>query len=345
MIPGFLAALEKEIEFRTSYLQNEEVGTIYLGGGTPSLLNISQINRILDKIMNHFAVTGDCEFTLEANPDDLTPAYINELKSETPVNRLSIGIQSFNDRDLRLLNRRHSAAQAIDCILNAQAMGFNNISIDLIYGIPGMVTQEWQKNLDALPEVEHISAYHLTIEPGTALAIKASRGLLSLTGEEESTAQFALLEQLENRGFKHYEISNLAREGYMSKHNSNYWLKQKYLGLGPSAHSFDQVTRQWNVSDLKKYIESLLSDGPYFEQETLSMKDHYNEYIMLSLRTIWGVNSVKLRNDFGDNLQSRFIHAIQPYINSEHIIANGNQIIMTKKGWLISDYIISDLVY
>jgi len=193
--------------------------------------------------------------------------------------------------------------------------------------------------------VEHISAYHLTIEPGTALAIKASRGLLSLTGEEESTAQFALLEQLENRGFKHYEISNLAREGYMSKHNSNYWLKQKYLGLGPSAHSFDQVTRQWNVSDLKKYIESLLSDGSYFEQETLSMKDHYNEYIMLSLRTIWGVNSVKLRNDFGDNLQSRFIHAIQPYINSEHIIANGNQIIMTKKGWLISDYIISDLVY
>ena len=319
MIPEYLAALEKEIEFRTSYLQKEPIGTIYLGGGTPSLLNISQINHILDKIKTYYPVTGDCEITLEANPDDLTPAYIHELKSGTPVNRLSIGIQSFNDRDLKLLNRRHTAAQAMDCILNAQAGGFNNISIDLIYGIPGMETHEWQKNLEVLPDVEHISAYHLTIEPGTALARKASRGLLSLAGEEESTAQFALLEKLEKRGFRHYEISNLAREGFMSRHNSNYWLKQKYLGLGPSAHSFDLVTRQWNVSDLKSYVESLLSDGAYFGQETLTLKDHYNEYIMLSLRTMWGINTVKLKNDFGDELQSRFIHAIQPYMITEHI--------------------------
>lgn len=344
MIPEYLEALGKEIEFRTSYLQNEQIGTIYLGGGTPSLLNISQINHILDKIGNHYPVAGDCEITLEANPDDLTPAFINELKSGTPVNRLSIGIQSFNDRDLKLLNRRHTAAQAMDCILNAQALGFKNISIDLIYGIPGMETHEWQKILETIPDVQHISAYHLTIEPGTALAIKASHGLLSLAGEEESTAQFALLEQLEIRGFKHYEISNLAREGYMSRHNSNYWLNQKYLGLGPSAHSFDLVTRQWNVSDLKCYVESLLSDGAYFEQETLSRKDQYNEYIMLSLRTIWGINMVKLGNDFGDELQSRFIHAIQPYTMTGHIITTGNQVKMTKKGWLISDYIISDLV-
>jgi oxygen-independent coproporphyrinogen-3 oxidase len=347
LIPDFLKTLEKELEINNQYLQNEIIETIYFGGGSPSLLKPEQILHILEKIQRLYRISEDCEVTLEANPDDLSFTYLKSLTMDTPVNRLSIGIQSFNDSDLLLLNRRHTATQALSCIEEARLAGFRNISIDLIYGLPGMKTPEWQKNLNIAfsLEIEHLSAYHLSIEPGTALSRKASHGLLNLADEEESTNQFVSLSMIagENK-FIHYEISNLAREGYFSRHNSNYWLQKKYLGAGPSAHSYDLNSRQWNFSPLKKYIHAIDSGEIFFEREELNIKTRYNEYLMVSLRTMMGVDLEKLIREFGEKLYKGFQKAIQPNISSGHMIWEGSSCRMTMKGWLISDYIISRLI-
>lgn len=347
LIPDFLKALELELELRTQYLQNEIIETIYIGGGTPSLLRVEQINHLLEKISGRYRIAKDCEITLEANPDDLSPEFLKQLGEVTPVNRLSIGIQSFSDADLTLLNRRHNAELAILSIENARTAGFRNISIDLIYGLPDMKLPAWQKNLEIAfsLNIEHLSAYHLSIEPGTAFSRMASRGLLNLADEDESTDQFTALSNTANEhGFIHYEISNLAMEGFFSKHNSNYWKQKKYLGVGPSAHSFDINSRQWNISQVKKYIEAVSNGDLYFIREELDTITRYNEYLMVSLRTITGVDFDYIHKEFGEVLFNDFNKSIKPYIKSGHIIREGSIFRMTRQGWLISDFIISRLL-
>ena len=303
--------------------------------------------HLLEKIRQLYQVSGDCEITLEANPDDLTFNYLKDLIAQTPVNRLSIGIQSFDDNELLLLNRRHTAAQALLCIKDARLAGFTNISIDLIYGLPGMKFGEWQKTLSTAfsLEIEHLSAYHLSIENGTAFSRMASRGLLKIADEEESANQFTELNKTAGEnGFIHYEISNLARDGYFSRHNANYWLQKKYLGAGPSAHSYDLDSRQWNISQVRKYIEALNKGEVFFEREELDLTARFNEYLMVSLRTISGVNLEKINRDFGNKWGHHFTRTIQGYINSGHIVREDEVFRMTTKGWLISDYIIVRLM-
>jgi oxygen-independent coproporphyrinogen-3 oxidase len=346
LIPDFLKALEKELEIRRHYLKNEIIETVYIGGGTPSLLMTEQILHLLQRIQQWYRLSRNIEITLEANPDDLSFPILKSLFEDTPVNRLSIGIQSFSDKDLILLNRRHTAEQALSCIKNARLAGFNNISIDLIYGLPGMNVREWQKTLETAfsMKIEHLSAYHLSIEPGTALSRGISKGLLSIPDEEESAKQFMLLCKISGKnGFIHYEISNLAKDGYFSRHNSNYWLQRKYLGAGPSAHSYDLESRQWNISSVKEYIEAINNSGVFYEREELSEISRYNEYMMVSLRTTWGVDLEKMRVEFGERLSRDFNNAVQPYLNSGHMTQEGSVYRMTEKGWLISDYIIPRL--
>jgi oxygen-independent coproporphyrinogen-3 oxidase len=337
--------MEIEMELRFPYLQNEIIDTIYVGGGTPSLLNTEQLKGIFYKISSFYPIANDCEITIEANPDDLSSEFLKKLRTETPVNRLSIGIQSFYDQHLRLLNRRHSADQALNCIELAREEGFTNISIDLIYGIPGMTLTEWTSNLKYAADLEHLSAYHLTIEPGTALEKLAKRGLINIAGEEESSCQFeVLLDITRKNGFIHYEISNLGKEGFFSRHNTNYWKQKKYLGLGPSAHSYDIISRQWNVPHVKQYIEALHCGKVYFESEKLSVNNRYNEYLMVSLRTMWGVDQKKVEAELGEKFSEHLNESIKTYIRSGHIHQENSFFKMTKKGWLISDYILKNLM-
>jgi oxygen-independent coproporphyrinogen-3 oxidase len=346
LIPDYLDAAAKELEIRKTYLQTNVIDTVYIGGGTPSLLTIRQTSDLFKSINKIFKIKPGAEITLEANPDDLTYEYLSSLRSASPVNRLSIGIQSLRDQDLKLLNRRHNAEQARQSIINARKAGYNNISIDLIYGIPGLGMQGWNQNLKNLPDVEHISAYHLTVEPGTSLSRKVSSGLLSIVDEDESSQQFRMLQEYAAlKGFIHYEISNLSREGYESKHNSNYWKQEKYIGIGPSAHSFDLVSRQWNHRELKGYIQAISQGQPFFEREALDKNDRFNEYLMLSLRTISGAVSRRIIDDFGEQLHAHFLKTVGPFIKSGHIINENGIYKMTSAGWLISDYIVSAMVH
>jgi oxygen-independent coproporphyrinogen-3 oxidase len=271
---------------------------------------------------------------------------LDELADFTPVNRISIGIQSFDDRDLHLLSRRHTAAQAHKSIKQAMHAGFKNISIDLIYGLPGMDVQRWQKNLDLAfsYEIRHLSAYHLTIEPGTAFSRMASRGLLKTADEDESTRQFVALNKTgEENGFEHYEISNLAREGYYSRHNTGYWQRKTYLGIGPAAHSYNIFSRQWNVPDIRKYIAAVNRGYEFYGKEELDIDKRYNEYLMVSLRTNRGVDLKIIQAEFGDQTYQDFLKAIATFVSSGHMIREGLNCKLTKEGWLISDYIISKL--
>jgi oxygen-independent coproporphyrinogen III oxidase len=346
-MPDYLEALEMEMREKRSYLSGEAIETIYLGGGTPSLMRIAQLTGLFDRIVHYFDITSDCEVTLEANPDDLKSEYLKDLHVLTPVNRLSIGIQSFNNDDLKLLNRRHTAGQAVQCINEAKDAGFNNITIDLIYGLPGMSSSSWEKNLDIAfsYDIQHLSAYHLALEPNTAMARMSARGLIHLPAEEESAAQFALLNKLAGeKGFIHYEISNLAREGFMSKHNANYWMQKKYIGLGPSAHSFDLVSRQWNTANIRRYLDALSRGDPFAESEELDTKTRYNEYLMLSLRTMWGLNISDLMRQFGEQYAFMFEKSISSLLSSSWIVRQGDSIRLTPGGWMVSDYIISRIM-
>lgn len=345
LIPDYIPAVCNELKQRKDYLQNESIDTIYFGGGTPSLLSSEQVGVILDQIIKTYPVSPVCEITLEANPDDLTTPYLRELAA-TPVNRLSIGIQSFNDNDLKMLNRRHNSYQAKLGVELARKTGFENISIDLIYGLPGMTTKEWQKNLNMVPEVEHVSAYHLTIEPGTNMFKKVSAGLLSIPPENESQSQFfALREFAFERKLVHYEISNFAREGLFSKHNTAYWQGKMYLGAGPSAHSYDHKTRQWNIADIKKYIENIRTGSLNYEKEELFPEDHFNEYLMVTLRTAWGADEEVILTRFGPKFYLHLQESVKPFLDSGHITLEGSYYKMTPHGWLISDHILSRLIF
>lgn len=353
-----LEALKKEIALRRDFFNDDlqstassSINTIYLGGGTPSMLTITELMDIFDAIHKYFHVDPQAEITLEANPDDLNEEKTKTLRN-TPVNRLSIGIQSFFDEDLQLMNRAHSAKEALDIVSRVQDHGFDNLSIDLIYGIPTLSNQKWEKNLRTAFDlrVKHISAYCLTVEPKTALAKFIATGKMKNVNEQQSSEQFEMmLVEMNANNFKQYEISNFCTDGFYSRHNSGYWLKEKYLGLGPSAHSYNGVSRQWNVANNSLYVkavhrmETYEDDHQLFETEELNLHQRYNEYIMTSLRTMWGSDLQFIRKQFGNDF---FVHCqkeAQPYLYSKQLIQEDEKLFLTDSGKLFADKIASDL--
>jgi len=287
LIENFILALKKEIDLRSGYLNGESISSIYMGGGSPSMLEILQLQQILEKIKLNFVISADAEITFECNPDDVNLSYFIGLKS-LGINRISIGIQSFDNNILRFLNRRHDAERGEEAIKSAKKSGFENISVDLMFGIPGMSNEIYESSLDKAMSfnVKHISAYQLSIEPNTLLQKKLSKGEFSVPDEEINLFQFNLtIEKLKNNGYSHYEVSNYAREGYESKHNLLYWNNVKYLGVGPSAHSYDGVSRQWNVSNTGTYVELVSKGSVFFTKEDLHTENKYNEYILKAMRT------------------------------------------------------------
>ncbi len=350
---SFLFALQKEIEMQRDYLslalskeeRSREVSTIYFGGGTPSLLNQSELMQIFDSLNKHFDIASNAEITLEANPDDLTKNKIKELK-DIPINRFSIGIQSFYDEDLKLMNRAHNSQEAGYAVKCAQDGGFENISIDLIYGIPTLTNHKWRNNLQNafLLNVKHISAYCLTVEPKTVLAHQVKTGQIKNVDEQQSAEQFEImLEAMKKFNFVQYEISNFCKEGYYSKHNSNYWLKENYLGLGPSAHSYNGTSRQWNISNNALYISGIENKKLNFEIEELTLSQRYNEYILTSLRTMWGTSIDYIKLNFGDDFVRYCLQEAKKYFEAKDLINEENKLFLTDKGKLIADKIASDL--
>ncbi len=344
-----ISSLVKEIEIRKDELDNKTVETIYFGGGTPSVLNTEEIQLLINAVYNNFIVVENPEITLEANPDDLSEEKIIEL-SNSPINRLSIGIQSFFEKDLKLMNRAHNSKEAKNCLQIASKY-FTNISVDLIYGIPDCTNEEWRENIKTALSfgIPHISSYALTVEPKTALETLIAKGKINNVDEEKAQEQFyILLEELKKANFIHYELSNFGKENFFSKNNSAYWLGKSYLGIGPSAHSFDGKQRSWNVRNNTKYIKSIQDDKLPIERETLSKTDVYNEYVMTGLRTIWGVAFDKIKNDFGENYLKYLKKQSEKYIKQGLLevttISSGTlKLSTTKKGKFLCDGIASDL--
>lgn len=342
-----LRALLTEIELQKNYLSGEKINTIYFGGGTPSLLSEQELMLLFDKLHQHFSIDENFEITLEANPDDLTAQKIKELK-QTPVNRFSIGIQSFQDADLKFMNRAHNSKEALSSVKRVQDAGWENITIDLIYGTPTLSDTDWQKNMQIAIDlsVPHISAYALTVEENTALHHFIKSEKCAPVEDEQSARQFQqLMKCLSKVDFIQYEISNFGKEGYFSKHNSNYWKGEKYLGLGPSAHSFDGDSRQWNIANNVRYIQSLQKGELLMELENLTEAQQYNDYILTSLRTIWGIDSVFVKSRFSSILSDYTLVLSEKWMKSGHIHQNNNIFTLSQKGKLMADAIASDLFY
>ena len=347
-------ALTKEIRMRKKEFENEVIETIYFGGGTPSILQISDLRFLIDEVYKNFTVAENPEITLEANPDDLSRERIIEL-SKSPINRLSIGIQSFFEDDLTMMNRAHNSAEAIECLEEATKY-FDNISLDLIYGIPDssqngeeakqMKNEKWKRNIETALSfsVPHISSYALTVEPKTALHKLIQTGKIAKPKDEVTEVHFQILvEMLEKNGFIHYELSNFGKENYFSKNNSAYWLGEKYLGIGPSAHSYNGISRSWNVSNNAVYLKSLDENKLPCETEILSKTDHYNEYIMTGLRTIWGVSLDRIEKEFGTNYLEYLTNQAQKFLDDNLLSIEENVLKATKKGKFLTDGIASDL--
>lgn len=338
-------ALIKELELRKNYLPTKEekplLETIYFGGGTPSLLTTDQLLRIFTAIEKYYVIAGDAEITLEANPDDLTKEKLAGLL-QTPVNRLSIGVQSFFEKDLVLMNRAHNAVMAIESVSDAASAGFKNITIDLIYGVPGMSENEWLQNLDtafSLP-VQHISCYSLTVEKKTALDKLIRDGKIPDVDDAEAANHFKLLmDKAALNGFEHYEISNFARPGFHSRHNSSYWKDRPYIGIGPSAHSYNGISRQWNIASNAAYVVAINNHEIPAEEEILSLQNRYNEYLMTGLRTREGVDLKFIRETFGESYETDFLQQQQPYIDSGDLLVTGTQFTLSAKGKFIADRI------
>ena len=339
-------AIAKEIQMRKNEFENEVVETIYFGGGTPSVLQISEIRFLIDEVLAHYKVSENPEITLEANPDDLSNNQIIEL-SKSPINRLSIGIQSFFEDDLKMMNRAHNSAEAKECLAFATQY-FDNISLDLIYGIPGMSNEMWKQNIETALSfgIPHISSYALTVEPKTALNKLIQTGKIAKPNDESAQEHFAILvETLEANDFIHYELSNFGKENYFSKNNSAYWLGKKYIGVGPSAHSYDGISRSWNVSNNSLYLKSIQEDKLPSEIEILSISDRYNEYIMTGLRTIWGVSLDRIESEFGNEYLNYLHKQAQKFINDGLLSIDNNILKPTSKGKFLTDGIASDLFY
>ncbi len=341
---AMIRALEKEIILRKDEFKNEEVNTIYFGGGTPSVLETEEINRIIKKVYENYKVADHPEITLEANPDDLSEQKMEQLAT-SPVNRLSIGIQSFFDKDLQLMNRAHSSHQAITSLSEASRL-FDNISIDLIYGIPNMDNERWEENIEkALSfNIQHISCYALTVEPKTALKTFIDKGLVPGVDDEVVRQQFHIMvDRLEKEGFIHYEISNFGKLGYFSKNNTAYWQGKNYLGIGPSAHSYDGKHRGWNINNNSKYIKAIDEGRLPVEVEVLSKTDRYNEYVMTGLRTVWGVSLSKIQSEFGKKYYDYLQQQAEKYIGDHLLCIMDDTLLVTKKGKFLVDGIASDL--
>ncbi len=343
----FILALQHEIIQRKNYLGNESVETIYFGGGTPSVLNESELSGIINFLHQYFNIFNNVEITFEANPDDLSIEYMEEIY-HSGIRRLSIGIQSFQNDILKKMNRRHDANQAIEAVENAAKTGFNDISVDLIYGLPGLSSKQWKDDLKQvfnLP-VQHLSAYHLTYHKGTPFYTWLKKGTLRALKENESILQFqTLIEMAKENGFEQYEISNFAKEGKYSKHNSSYWKGVKYIGLGPSAHSFNGISRSWNISRIESYMKAVEAGLPYFEEEILTENNRYNEHILTRLRTIWGVSIDDLKEDFGDDKANYFRFNIDKYIRTGLVKQHNGIYYLTEKGMFVSDEIMANLMF
>ncbi len=341
-----IQAINSELQLRHTYLQHQVVETIYFGGGTPSLLTPQELQLLLATIKQTFIVSDSAEITLEANPDDLTPQKLQDLKA-AGINRLSIGLQSFHEPHLRLMNRAHHANESINCVKNAQAAGFNNISVDLIYGIPAPDHTIWQHDLNTLfaLQVQHVSCYALTIEPDTALGRWSKKGKF-IPAEDEFTAQQfeILLARMQQNGFEQYEISNFCQPGYTSKHNSNYWRGVHYLGVGPSAHSFNGHSRQYNVPHNKKYIDALKLAVVPAEVESLSVADQANDYILTSIRTSWGCDLGKIQQELGYNLLVTHAGYLQELTETQLARLESNVLLLTNKGKLLADQVTVNLL-
>lgn len=342
----FIRTLKVEAKVRKNYLNDETVETVYFGGGTPSVLSALEIAEILAVLYNEFKISSDAEVTFEANPDDLNKNYLKAIK-QVGINRLSIGIQAFQNHHLKKMNRRHNVKQAVKAIEHAAEAGFSNLSADLIYGLPGLTPAEWEESLNQmfhLP-VKHLSAYHLTYHEGTAFYTWLKKGTLKELKETESVAQFnTLIDKSLANGFEHYEISNLAKDQLYSRHNTAYWMGIKYLGLGPSAHSFDGISRRWNNSSVETYLKSQANNQSYFEEEKLSEKNQYNEYILTRIRTKWGVSKKELKQRFGDEKESYFTSQLIKYADTGVLLINDDTITLTRKGLFLSDEIMADLI-
>lgn len=343
-----LLAINQEIAARKNYLSAAPIETIYLGGGTPSLLNADELLRIFDQLNKHYPNQEIKEVTLEANPDDLTKEYLKAI-SNTPVNRLSIGVQSFHDSDLQYMNRAHNAQQAEYAIKAAQDAGFTNLSIDLIYGTPGLSDQHWLRNIKAAfsLQVAHISSYALTVEPRTALAHAIEKGRSRQVSNSQAAAQFELLmKEMAANGYDHYEISNFALPGKYAIHNTNYWKGAHYIGIGPSAHSFNGHSRQWNVANNAAYISGLLKDKrTTFELEHLSEEDQLNEYIMTSLRTMWGLDLEYVTQRYGEDASNKILTTAGVYLEQEKMKHSNQHLTLTNNGKLFADGIAAELFF
>lgn len=334
----------KEIELRKDYLGTKELETIYFGGGTPSILSKNELTEIFTSLQKYFTRSKDAEITLECNPDDLTESKLSEIK-ESGINRLSIGLQSFDKDELRWMNRAHTAEQSIASVMMAQKAGFTNITIDLIYGSKFLSDEKWEETLKTAIDlnVQHISAYNLTIEEKTKLGRLEIKGKEARVDEEKSSRQFLrMIELLGENGFEHYEISNFAKPGFIAVHNSNYWKGEKYVGIGPSAHSYDGANRQWNIPNNNLYIKAISEEKSFFEIEQLTTENRFNEYVLTGLRTKWGCDLNYLEKNFENKFSAHFKNEIKKFI-PEFITENNQKFTLTQKGKLMADKIAMEL--
>ncbi|MFV0582430.1 MAG: radical SAM family heme chaperone HemW [Parabacteroides gordonii] len=343
----YLSTVIRELELRKDYLEGEPVETIYFGGGTPSQLQAADFSRIFEAIHRLFNVSPCAEITLEANPDDMTPGYVARLQT-LPFNRVSMGVQSFKEEDLRFLNRRHNREQALLAVDLCKKNGLENISVDLIYGLPGQTLEEWKQNLDTVIrlDIPHISAYHLIYEEGTALYKLKEAGKITPVDEDLSVALFtSLIDQLTANGYLHYEISNFARPGMLSRHNSSYWIGKKYLGIGPSAHSYNGQNRQWNISSLPGYLQAVDKGVPDIEIENLDINTRYNDFIITGLRTMWGIKFEEIQQQFGKDKLIYCQKQATPYLKQGLLVEKNDTLTLSRNGIFISDSIMSDLLW
>jgi oxygen-independent coproporphyrinogen-3 oxidase len=343
---AYLEAVMRELELRKNYLNGESLETVYFGGGTPSQLQADDFERIFETVHRYYSVVAGAEITLEANPDDLTPAYLSALQP-LPFNRISLGIQSFRDADLRMLHRRHGSRQAVNAVHRCREHGYGNLSIDLIYGIPGQTLERWKENLEVALQlnVPHLSAYHLSYEEGTTLYRQWQSGAVCPVDEEISVQLYhTLLYMLARAGYLQYEISNFCKPDCFSRHNSSYWTGRKYLGVGPAAHSCDLDSRQWNIASLEEYLRGIICGNPAVEKECLDLRTQYNDYVITRLRTVWGIRTVDLRETFGTELADHFLRHAQPYIRNGLLVVSDGTFRLTPLSAFISDGILSDLM-
>ena len=342
-LPAMVAAIAHEMELQRNYLQGP-VETVYFGGGTPSLLDAAQLSKLMVQLRKNFTISPTAEITLEANPDDITPEKLEEWKAQK-INRLSIGIQSFRDDDLHYLNRVHNAEKALKSLELAGEAGFQDLTLDLIFGIPTLSDKAWLENIQQAFRlgIPHISAYALTVEPKTALEVMIRKGSMAPVDEVQTARQFELLmEAMEANGYEHYEISNYCRPGHYARHNTSYWNGSSYLGLGPSAHSYNGGSRQWNISSNPEYIQTIKEGNLPAEVEILSLQQQYNEWVMTGLRTQWGCDFAVLEQRFGPEYAEDFKKNTIKWINQGHLLKNGNIFTLTRSGKLLADGIASD---